>query len=509
MTNTFRTPSEGFGLEDDRDDLPFQIHHELDDVPLSVWAFRVYAHLVRRAGKDGKIFPSYQSIGEACFRATYGPSANPKSLRNKAMIAMKELITVGLVLKAERTRKGSKESDTNIYQLTPRRKWLESLKERRAALDAQTERAQERLKAEKQQRKAEGGGTPTVPPSIPTVPPGSTPTVPRGIPTVPEVISIEVLQSLEVISRESGGHSFTETAREATQAEHPAPSVAVIEAPAPTTTDHASLEKQNGQAEQEDLTTGEAGTPDGVIEDALGVTDEDVEMLFGSHDENVEELEEVPGAAAAGRAALSSLVGTPPSVAPQELPTPSAVDLLRAIPQAELLGRPAAMPADANYKAIVGMVGGKKVIEDGILDDNTPSGGVPRKYWLHLASEELGQIRTLAQAEAKATGASFLTLCILGLDRLIGAPRRTEKATSPIGGNAYEAKVPGALKAELPSGPSKYVPGSQWRNRKSGDVLTLQEIVPTRNANGGGMAYLMSNGKTMTVLDLIPNFDAV
>ena len=120
-------PAQGDHLEDARDDLPFQIHFELDDAPLSVWAFRVYAHLVRRSGRDGRIFPSYQTIGEKCFRSTYGPTANPRSLRNRAIMAMNELIEVGLVTKCERTKKSTGQNDTNTYQLTPRRMWLGSL----------------------------------------------------------------------------------------------------------------------------------------------------------------------------------------------------------------------------------------------------------------------------------------------------------------------------------------------------------------------------------------------
>jgi len=462
-----RTPSEGFGLEDDRDDLPFQIHHELDDAPLSVWAFRVYAHLVRRAGKDGKIFPSYQSIGEACFRPSYGPSANPKSLRNKAMIAMKELVEAGLVLKAERTRKGSKESDTNTYQLTPRRKWLDALKVKREALAAETEKASTLRKSERAER---GGGIVGVPPSTVGMPQGGTGGMPRGTVGVPEVSSIEVLQSLEVLSKEGGGFSSTENARAETQPEPSAPPVAVMNPPVPTTTDSASLQTQNTQAAEEVQTAGEVSTPDGVFEDAPSFTDEDIQALFEGSDEDAQALEQVPCGPAAGRAAVESLMAALPEASGADSPQASAVDLLRGIPEAELLGRVAATPADANYKTIVGMVGGKKVIEDGILDGNTPTGGVPRRYWLRLTTDELGQIRTLAQVEAKATQTSFLTLCILGLDRMVGAPRKTEKAAVPLG-TAYESPEVQRQREEA----MQVEVGSTWFGRKSGKPFVIEE----------------------------------
>ena len=87
----------GFPLfVDDRHDLPLQLHYELDDRPLSVWAFRVYAHFVRRGGKNGRIYPTYNSIAETCFRSTF-PEAKPETLKRRAMEAVKELEGQGLV----------------------------------------------------------------------------------------------------------------------------------------------------------------------------------------------------------------------------------------------------------------------------------------------------------------------------------------------------------------------------------------------------------------------------
>ncbi|SMB85871.1 hypothetical protein [Deinococcus hopiensis] len=199
-------------IEEGRDDLPFQIHWELDDAPLTVDAFRVYAHLVRCAGKNGLVFPSYQSIGEKCFRASVGAAANSRSLRNRAMRAMKELVDVGLVLKQtrmrqHRNRQAAHENDSNSYTLTPRRQWVEGLTQRREALEILINQAKQQKQSEAQR---EGGGIPTVlPPGIPGVPPGTltvpgggTLSMPPGTVAMPEVISTEVLQSFEVISTE-------------------------------------------------------------------------------------------------------------------------------------------------------------------------------------------------------------------------------------------------------------------------------------------------------------------
>lgn len=85
-------------LQDDRDNLPMQIHSELDDFPLSTEAFRVYAHLVRRAGKSRKAWPSYQHIDETCFRASY-PNAASSTLKIKAIDAVRELVVHRLINK--------------------------------------------------------------------------------------------------------------------------------------------------------------------------------------------------------------------------------------------------------------------------------------------------------------------------------------------------------------------------------------------------------------------------
>ncbi len=108
-------------LQDDRDNLPMQIHSELDDFPLSAEAFRVYAHLVRRAGKSRKAWPSYQHIGETCFRASY-PNAAKSTLKIKAIDAVRELVAHQLiVIEHQTTAKG--DATSNVYHITPRSQW--------------------------------------------------------------------------------------------------------------------------------------------------------------------------------------------------------------------------------------------------------------------------------------------------------------------------------------------------------------------------------------------------
>jgi hypothetical protein len=89
---------------------------------------------------------------------------------------------------------------------------------------------------------------------------------------------------------------------------------------------------------------------------------------------------------------------------------------------------------------------------------------------LRLTSDNLAYIRETAQAEAKMTGTSFLTLGILGLDRMIGAPKRVDK-TAPALGQAYDSpQVQEQRAAEL-----AVQTGSTWIGRKSGQAYVIEE----------------------------------
>ena len=98
------------------------IDSKLDDLPLTMEAFRVYSHLCRRAGCDNNAFPSYKSIGEACFRGSF-PASSTETLRQKAIAAVSELVSWNLITKTLKTKSNGSVS-SNLYQLTDIDDWF-------------------------------------------------------------------------------------------------------------------------------------------------------------------------------------------------------------------------------------------------------------------------------------------------------------------------------------------------------------------------------------------------
>ncbi|MHC5779868.1 hypothetical protein, partial [Nostoc sp.] len=94
---------------------------KLDDLPLTMEAYRVYCHLCRRAGCDNNAFPSYKSIGEFCFRGSF-PNSPTDTLRRKAIAAVNELICWNLITKTSRENNGLQTS--NHYSLTDMEDWF-------------------------------------------------------------------------------------------------------------------------------------------------------------------------------------------------------------------------------------------------------------------------------------------------------------------------------------------------------------------------------------------------
>jgi hypothetical protein len=91
----------------------------LDDLGLSLQAFRVFCHLCRRARlKNGLwiAYPSLEAIGRICFLGTY-PNAKAPRLRILAARAIEELERRGL-LKSKRDRSG------NEYEIHPMSAWV-------------------------------------------------------------------------------------------------------------------------------------------------------------------------------------------------------------------------------------------------------------------------------------------------------------------------------------------------------------------------------------------------
>jgi hypothetical protein len=96
----------------DKRTLPIFIHSTIDDMDLSPEAFRVYAHLSRRAGSSGVAWPGIRSIGDKCFSKVY---ANPEVRDRHVRAALKELQAAGLVsIEAQHTEKGQR---PNLYTL--------------------------------------------------------------------------------------------------------------------------------------------------------------------------------------------------------------------------------------------------------------------------------------------------------------------------------------------------------------------------------------------------------
>lgn len=102
--------------------LPIFVHSTIDDLGLTLGAFRVYGHLARRAGKSNEAWPSYSTIGEQCFRSSY-PKAKDATLRRKAIAAVDELETRGLVEVERRKLEDSEGHRSNVYRLVPLTTW--------------------------------------------------------------------------------------------------------------------------------------------------------------------------------------------------------------------------------------------------------------------------------------------------------------------------------------------------------------------------------------------------
>jgi hypothetical protein len=98
----------------DKRDLPLFIHSRIDDMTeLSPNALRVYMHLCRRADKEGKAWPSYQTVGDHCFSSV---SDNPSTRKSFARKAITQLIEAGLLVKEERARDDGGQT-SNAYVL--------------------------------------------------------------------------------------------------------------------------------------------------------------------------------------------------------------------------------------------------------------------------------------------------------------------------------------------------------------------------------------------------------
>jgi ribosomal protein S19E (S16A) len=71
----------------------FVIPIQIESMPLSIEAFRLYIHLARLAAQGVNVYGSQQKAGDHC----YNYLKHKDSRRNTAMRAMKELEIAGLI----------------------------------------------------------------------------------------------------------------------------------------------------------------------------------------------------------------------------------------------------------------------------------------------------------------------------------------------------------------------------------------------------------------------------
>jgi hypothetical protein len=113
--------SKDIDFQDVRKPVSVWVNWELDDQGLSLIAYRAYGHILRRAGGKGHAWPSYQSIGDTCFSAD---SNSPRTRRDWAIKAIKELCDRQLLRKAFRVSSDQKNLQSNIYQITDKDDWI-------------------------------------------------------------------------------------------------------------------------------------------------------------------------------------------------------------------------------------------------------------------------------------------------------------------------------------------------------------------------------------------------
>lgn len=90
----------------DRSEMPMQVPHELDDANLTTAQFRVYAHLARRAAKQGRAWPGVDSMAKVCRISRRGVIDAIKALEDRGMVGVRR-----------------QEGERNVYILTRRSSW--------------------------------------------------------------------------------------------------------------------------------------------------------------------------------------------------------------------------------------------------------------------------------------------------------------------------------------------------------------------------------------------------
>nr|WP_255682393.1 helix-turn-helix domain-containing protein [Deinococcus sp. 6YEL10] len=464
------------------------VHSALDDYPLTPEEFRVYAHLARRAGR-GDAYPAVGSMARQC-----------RMHEDTVRRCLHNLMAFKMIEKYE--RKGR----TTLYTLTKFSKWVRpeivtALHAQQSQVGAAKRAAKKAAKAQPEEASApnppetkggvqEEAGNQTPPKrgeGYPPVTEGGDPSETKGGEGNPLNLSPE--GSVSNVVEDARGDRPEET--------QAAPVVELTDAPHTT---GFEKEEQLLEAVREQPAGVEQQSPDGEAADAAP-TDTELTLLFGDS-EGVQETQEVTAMEDVPRAAPPAVLGTPAS----------RVDDLMPVPELELFARPAALPTEATYRLVKGMVGGNKAIDDGILETLTPAGAISRQHWLRLTEEELTEVRSVAQAEAKANSLNFYTVAIRGLDRMIGAPIG-QTTTRSAGGGYAPSNIAGLAPArhaeptDYSADQGKYDIGAQWTGKKDRTIVTIQgtEIVKRRNTEG--LVYHLSNGRTCNALQLMTEYE--
>lgn len=97
---------------DGRDDLGTLVHAELDDYGLDPYAFRVYAHMARRAGKDGVHWESVANTAAVCCISERRVRSALRLLEEQGLVTRQEIL-----------------GSSSEYRLTPKREWRAPLRD--------------------------------------------------------------------------------------------------------------------------------------------------------------------------------------------------------------------------------------------------------------------------------------------------------------------------------------------------------------------------------------------
>jgi DNA-binding MarR family transcriptional regulator len=101
-------------LHDNRRPPAIWLHRAIDDMALDPYEFRVYCHLCRRAGANGRAWPGMQSIAAKC-----------RMGKAKVKMCLIALVERGMI----EVESGKQDGKPNVYRLNDLDKWLDQNKQ--------------------------------------------------------------------------------------------------------------------------------------------------------------------------------------------------------------------------------------------------------------------------------------------------------------------------------------------------------------------------------------------